>query len=278
MGFVGIRASALAFHFFLALIPFGLVIVVLCDNLSFFDLDNDIVPILANFIPKELFDNFIDNMHQFQHSAVNSIISTGFVLALYFSSNGFSVMIRSFNHSVMKFQKRNWWSIRPTAFLLVIIFVLGILGLLFIILYARKLLTYWATNSDFIGEHFGGVFFGIAFIVVAISLYCGISLLYYLGPSKRKTFRFFSAGATLATVLIIIISEGYTLYVENMARYDELYGSVGTLMIIMLWVYLMSYSLLIGFELNASIRGAIHKKRLDNLNNMEKRYDKTDAR
>ena len=49
-------------------------------------------------------------------------------------------------------------------------------------------------------------------------------------------------------------------------------------MIIMLWVYLMSYSLLIGFELNASIRGAIHKKRLDNLNNMEKRYDKTDAR
>ena len=275
-GYIGTRASSLAFHFFLAMIPFGLVMVVLSDSLHFFDLERDIVPILASFIPHELFNHFMDNVNQFHNSTVNSIASVGFLVALYFTSNGFSVMIRAFNHSKMKFKKRQWWSIRVTSFLLVITFIIGILVLFLLIVYERKLLGTWAESSAFVQSNFETIFIIVAFIIVTIALYFGIALLYYFGPSNRKTFKFFSAGATMATIMIIVISKGYTLYIHNFARFDELYGSVGTLMILMLWIYLMSFALLIGFELNASIRGAIDKKRLDTLTNIEGRYDDSD--
>ncbi len=274
-GFIGTRASALAFHFFLAMIPFGLVMVVLSDSLRFFDLEHDVIPILASFIPKELFDHFMENVTQFHNSTVSSIASVGFLVALYFTSNGFSVMIRSFNHSQMKFQKRQWLSIRITSFLLVLAFVVGILVLFLTMVYSRKMLNSWGAESEFINDYQQGIFLAIAVVIATAALYFGIALLYTFGPSKRKTFRFFSAGATLATLMIILISKGYTLYIQHLARFDELYGSVGTIMILMLWIYLMSFALLIGFELNASIHGAIRRKRLNNFNEMEERYDET---
>jgi membrane protein len=83
-----------------------------------------------------------------------------------------------------------------------------------------------------------------------------ISFLYYLAPARRSEFRFFSPGSILATLLFIITSLGFTAYVNNYGQYNKLYGSVGTLMILLVWLYLNSISLLIGFELNVSIKAA----------------------
>jgi membrane protein len=154
--------------------------------------------------------------------------------------------------------------------------VIGILILFLLIVYERKLFGIWAEGSNFVHTNFETIFMIVAVIIVTAALYFGIALLYYFGPSNRKTFKFFSAGATLATIMIIVISKGYTLYINHFANFDELYGSVGTLMILMLWIYLMSFALLIGFELNASVRGAIDKKRLDQLSDIDDRYDGSD--
>lgn len=245
------------------------------NNLQFFDLENDIIPILATFIPEDLYNNFIENIHNFEDSTVNSILSVGFLLAIYFTSNGFSVMIRAFNHSKMKFQKRKWLSNRITSFLLVCAFTLGVIFLFLLIMYERKFFGYLAGEFDFMADYQRVFFLTSAYISVGLSLYLGIALLYYFGPSERKGFRFLSAGATFATIAIVVISEGYTLYIKYMAHFDELYGSIGVIMILMLWIYLMSFALLLGFELNTSIRGAIHKRRLENFKEMEQRYDET---
>jgi membrane protein len=80
--------------------------------------------------------------------------------------------------------------------------------------------------------------------------------MYFLGPAKKQRFRFISAGSTLATLLFIATTLGFNFYVNNFARYNALYGSIGTIIVIMMWLYLNSIALLVGFELNASISSA----------------------
>jgi len=272
-GYIGMRASSLAFHFILAMIPFGLILVVLSDNLHFFDLHEDVVPVLGSFIPESLYNNFVDNIQQFHNSAVNSLVSGGFIIALYFTSNGFNVMFRTFNHSKINYRKRKWWGLRLTSFAFVIIYVIGVLLMFLLILYIRKWYSGIAENNEFMMNNFNWIFALTALILVVCCLYLAIAMLYAWGPSKRKTFRFFSAGATLATILIVLISEGYSLYIKNFAHYNELYGSLGTLLALMLWIYMISFALLVGFELNASIHGAIENRKLANYKDIEERYD-----
>ena len=111
------------------------------------------------------------------------------------------------------------------------------------------------------------------FLFLAILLYFGIAMLYYFGPRNRSNFKFFSPGATLATLLILLISVAYELYIAYYASYNDLYGSLGTIIILLIWIYLISYALLIGFELNASIQGAMAQKKLNRLEDLDKRYD-----
>lgn len=273
-GLITTRAAALSFHFFLAMIPFGLILVVLSANLPFFDIESDIAPVLANFIPDQLFYNFLDNLENYKNSSVTSFISFGFLVAIYFTSNGFSMLLSAFNSSRHKFKKRKWWSIKLISILFVIGFIVSILGLFLIILFMRKLITVIGESSAFVHDHFDGIFTASSFILVTILMYFGVTLLYYFGPREHKKFKLFSAGATLATLMIILISFLYSYYVSNFGRYNDLYGSLGTIMMLLLWIYLNSFALLIGFELNASIHGAILNKRLDNLERIENRYDK----
>jgi membrane protein len=92
-----------------------------------------------------------------------------------------------------------------------------------------------------------------------------ISFLYYLAPAKRGDFRFVSPGSTLATLLFIVTSLGFSAYVNNFGQYNKLYGWIGTLMIILIWLYLNSIALLIGFELNVSIKDAREEKKKRNI-------------
>jgi membrane protein len=93
----------------------------------------------------------------------------------------------------------------------------------------------------------------LKWIVIVLLLFVAISFLYYFAPAKRTGFKFFSPGSTLATLLFILTSLGFSAYVNNFGQYNKLYGSIGTLMVILLWLYLNSIAILIGFELNLSI-------------------------
>lgn len=269
-GLISTRASALAFHFYLALIPFALVLVVSCAYVPFFDLKDDIVPILSGFIPELLVGKFIEGLDEFENSTVNSIISVGFVLALYFISNGFSVMIKAFNSSKIKFEKRSWMSSKLISFALVVGFIVSIILIFLFMVWQRKLLLIGATSFDFIAANADWMNYVFAFIFIGAIIYFGIAVLYYVGPANHSNFKFFSAGATLATILIILIFLLYSFYIQNFANYNALYGSVGTIIIILMWIYLNAFALLIGFELNASIHGAVMKKKLEDFSKLEK--------
>ena len=96
----------------------------------------------------------------------------------------------------------------------------------------------------------------LRWIIIVGLLLMAISFIYYLAPARPRNFRFFSAGSMLATVLIVITTLGFNFYVDHFASYNALYGSLGTLMIVLFWIYINAISLLVGFELNVSINNA----------------------
>jgi membrane protein len=272
-GRIGMRAAAVAFHFFMAMIPFGLVLVVLTTYIPILDIEADIAPVLSGFVPEQIFDKFMTSLAEYENSSVNSWISVGFLFALYFTSNGFSVMIKAFNSSKMKFDKRKWWSARLMSLGFVFIFISGIIFMFYLIIMVRKGLVLIAESSDFVTNYFDQFYVMLLFLILSVVLYFGIAILYYLGPKERKLFKFFSPGASLASASIILISIGYVLYVNYYANYNDLYGSLGTVMILLIWIYMISFALLIGFELNASIHGALKQKTLDQLQDLENRTE-----
>jgi len=93
-------------------------------------------------------------------------------------------------------------------------------------------------------------------ILIVAMLFFAISTMYYLVPARKKDFRYISPGSIVATMLFIITSLGFSAYVNNFGQYNKLYGTIGTLMMILIWLYLNSVALLVGFELNVSIRAA----------------------
>jgi membrane protein len=96
----------------------------------------------------------------------------------------------------------------------------------------------------------------IKWLILITMTFFSISFIYYLAPARESKFRFISAGSTLSTILALIASLGFNYYVQNFSRYNALYGSIGTLVILLIWIHFNSMILLIGFELNASIQQA----------------------
>jgi membrane protein len=104
----------------------------------------------------------------------------------------------------------------------------------------------------------------LKWILIILLLFLAISFLYYLAPARKTGFRFLSPGSTLATALFILTSLGFSAFVNNFGQYNKLYGSIGTLMVVLVWLYLNSIAILIGFELNVSIIAARAEDELNN--------------
>lgn len=259
-GSLGTRAASVAFHFSLAVIPFGLVLFVLTSYTPGLHIEDDLMPVISVLIPNALLVEFTHGIAAYENSSVTSLLSFGFLLAFYFASNGFSALIKMFSKSPLHAQKRKWWSIRLISLGCVLLFVVGIVLAFYLIVFLRMGLIAWSESNAFVARHFSSIYQLIDLLLLVALIYSGISLIYYTALEERTTFRFYSPGSTLATLLVAVTSLGYSTYIRYYANYNELYGALGTVLIVLLWVYLLSYALLIGFEWNAGIHRAAKQK------------------
>jgi membrane protein len=194
-----------------------------------------------------------------------------FIATVIFSTNGIHAVIHAFVVSAHSFKTRSWVNQRKISvvLLLIVIFMISISGFLVIFgkILVNRLVVLHIIKRRFV------IYFLIflRWILIVLLLFMAISSLYYFAPAKKTGFKFFSPGSTLATLLFILTSLGFSAYVNHFGQYNQLYGSAGTLMVILIWLYLNSIAILIGFELNVSIMAARaeDKERIETLSHSE---------
>jgi membrane protein len=273
---INIRASAIAFSFFLALFPATIFFFTLIAYIPVENLKDEIFVFLANVTPKNAFEVIQSTLTDILKKRQGGLLSLGFILAMYFSTNGINTLIDSFNDYTDVIETRSGWKQKLAAlgltfyvtFLVIITIILTIVG---------NIALDYVHSKDILGdslEYYSLVVTKWFFVILFI--YALISGLFYYGPSKKRKWAFFSAGSTLATILSVISTYGFMFYVNNFNSYNKLYGSIGTLLVIMFLIYINAMVMLIGFELNVSIDRALGEKiEMDELTpeNLENRLD-----
>jgi membrane protein len=247
------RASSIAFNLLMALLPASIFLFTLIPFIPIPNFQHELIRLFENILPS--------NAYNFLETTIIDIVthkSKGLLLIMFFatvifSTNGIHAVIHAFVVSAHTFKTRTWVNQRKISvvLLLIIIFLISIAG--FLVIFGKTTLNRLVL-LHVIEKH--SVIYSLIFlkwIVIVLLLYVAISSLYYFAPAKRTGFKFFSPGSSLATILFIITSLGFSAYVNHYGQYNKLYGSIGTLMVILLWLYLNSIAILIGFELNLSI-------------------------
>ncbi|MDF1672069.1 MAG: YihY/virulence factor BrkB family protein [Vicingaceae bacterium] len=256
------RASSLAFRFFLALFPFIIFLVSIIPYIPVDNFHSELLNLLEQVLPGDSYDMAKETINDLVNKKHNTLLSFGFIFAFYLASNGVNSMITAFNSSYHAVKKGSFIQSYLRSFLLLIILTLLMIIAIGLVIFSEMIIDYLVSHGFL---HGGGVIFllnVVKYIVILALFFLGISSLYYFGNIKNDKFRFVSAGSTLATLLSILLSSGFAYYVNHFASYNKVYGSIGTLIVIMLWLYFNSLVLLIGFELNASIKHAKSTKQI----------------
>jgi membrane protein len=265
-GALNMRATSLAFSFFLALFPSVIFLFTLIPYIPINNFQDQLFNLMKSLLPQAAFEATEETIFDIIKNPRGGLLSFGFISALYFSTNGFNAMINAFNETYHQIEIRSPLMQRLVALLIVIVTTLLLLTAIALIIGSEIAFQLFIKRDQL--EYYL-IYYGQWFILIALC-YTFISFNYFMGPKISKGWKFFSAGAVFATVLTILTSVLFAYYVNNFANYNKLYGSIGTLIVIMLWLYINSLILLLGFDLNASITRA--KREQSNLKIQTKEF------
>ncbi|MBL7719422.1 MAG: YihY/virulence factor BrkB family protein [Flavipsychrobacter sp.] len=251
------RVAASTYNFMMALPPSLLFLFSLIPYFPLKGVEDTIVSTLR-LVPlsKEVSQSIEGFVRSFIHTERRDLLSFGILLVLFFSSNGMMGLMRSFDKSLHLYKtrttlQRRWAAIKLTLLLIGV----GILSIATFIL-----------QSQFINKYILMVFDtvyivkGLSLLLLLFILFCTISIIYRYGPSLTNKFKFVSAGSILATGLIGVATTVFFFLVDNFLNYNKIYGSIGTLIAFMIWLYIITMILLIGYELNVSILIGVEEK------------------
>jgi membrane protein len=251
-GSLNMRATSLAFTFFLAIFPSIIFLFTLIPYIPIDNFQGYLFNLLQQLMPEAAFETVEDTIIDIIKKPRSGLLSFGFLSALYFASNGFNALMNSFNETYHQIEVRNPLQQRLASLVMLFVnFILLSAGITLII--GGEIGTKYLFESDKVLYY---LLFFAKWIILFGLCYSLISFNYYYGPKNKKGWRFFSAGSMFATVLIIVASLAFAYYVNNFGKYNKLYGSIGTLIVIMMWIYINSLIILLGFDLNASIHSA----------------------
>ena len=252
-GAITTRAAALSFNFFLAIFPAIIFFFSLIPYIPINNFQDSLLTLLQDFIPEKAFEAVEGTLIDIIKRPRGNLLSIGFLLALFFSTNAVTSIMEAFNHTFHSIETRS--AVKQRLVAIGLVFLLSILVVLVIALITiGPIILNWLKSHHLLTDNLTLLMLGAGkWLITVALLFFAFSILYYFAPSRKLRFRFISAGSTVTTLLFIAASVGFNFYVNNFARYNSLYGSIGTLIIIMLWIYFISIIILLGFELNASI-------------------------
>lgn len=253
------RASAIAFSFFMAIFPFLLFVLIIIPYIPIDDFKIEFLEFLESFLPPNTSKFFQENIFEnIENSQRGGLLSSVFVLSIALMANGVNAVFSGFEYSYHEQLTRNvfkqYMYALSIALILASLLILTIAVLGYFQIYVVQELfqvlehkgykvdtesVFWANMAQY------------AFFVVMV--YLATATLYYFGTHEGKHSSFFSAGALLTTILIVLSSYLFGVYIENFGQYNKLYGSIGALLILLFYLWLNANIILLGYELNASL-------------------------
>jgi len=250
---LNLRASAISFSFFLALFPGLLFLFSLIAYIPVEGLDLAIRRTSQELLPPSAFELLYSTIEDIVGRQQRGLLSFGFLLAFYFATTGLTTLSQSFNVSLEVRESRGFIRHQFTVIGLTVLLTLSLLSALLLILLGDFLLG----EMNRLGWMPDGLLplmvNLLLWIVILLLVYLGIGLLYYFAPNAPKRHGFFALGSALATILFVGSSLGFSYYVQHFGNYNRLYGSLATLIVLMLWIYVNAWVILIGFELNSAL-------------------------
>jgi membrane protein len=208
---------------------------------------------MGDVLPGNVYVLLNETIHDIVMRQQGGLLSISLLLAIYYSSRGVISMMNSFDKALPTFRKRNFINRELVALKITgLLFTLMVVSIIFFT--GGEVIIKWIMKGIHAENDTAYFWFTIVrWISIIVIVYFSISLVYYYGPATHERWRFFTAGSTLATVLSILSSILFSWIIDQFGQYNRLYGSIGTFIVLLLWIYYNSMSLLIGFELNASI-------------------------
>lgn len=264
-GAISTRASSIAFSLFLALFPLLIFLITLIPFIIPYvsvgneNFDSQFLVFLESFLPSATSDYFGDIYQQIKDQKRGGLLSSAFLFSIFLMANGVNAIFGGFENSYHVELTRNFFRqylyALMVGLILSVLLIVGAVAYVYVEFYILDYLSVWAaktrgydlTENDIVGAQIGKVVF------FALLSYFTTAILYYFGTLEGKHAKFFSIGALMTTLLFMLTSYLFGVYVEKFARYNELYGALGGLLILMVYIWLNSNILLLGFELNASL-------------------------
>ena len=252
------RASAIAFSFFTALFPFLLFVIIVIPEIPVDNFQTDFMNFLESFLPPSTSDFFFENIFKnIESSKRGGLLSSVFILSIALMANGVNAIFSGFGNSYHEQLTRNAFKqylyALSIALILAFLLIITILVLGYFQIYVVQKFVDALNNRGYL-ESDSVFWYDIAkYVFFIMMVYIATSTLYYFGTKEGKESKFFSIGALFTTLLIIVTSYFFGIYIENFSQYNKLYGSIGALLILLFYLWLNANILLLGYELNVSL-------------------------
>jgi membrane protein len=253
------RAAQLAYYFLFALFPFLLFLTALLGFLPIPHLLERILALLARIMPQESFGLIQNQVQDLVTQPRGGLVSFGVIAALWTASSAMAAIIDSLNRAYDVKDERPFWKARGLAILLTLAFsVLLILSL--VLLMFGPLVGAWIASTVGFGGLFQLLWNILRWPVIVILATVAVTLLYYYAPNAAQPWRWITPGAVVAIVAWVLVSLGFSYYVNNFGAYNKTYGSIGAVIVLLVWLYLSGFFLLVGGEINAIVAHPSAKK------------------
>lgn len=250
---ISLRANAISYSFIIAFVPAVLFLFTLIPYIPVPDLEENIMLTLEEVIPHEAFVVIRSTIQDIVGRQQTGLLSISFLISLYFASSGVIAIMNAFNQSSHSIESRN--AIKKQLVALVLVFILAMNMIVSAAALAfSSVFLYFMEEKGFISDNFTLFLLQAGqWIIILLTSLVAFSSIYYMAPARKRIFPFFSAGSVVASFLSVVSFKVFTIFIENFSNYNKFYGSLGSLIMIIVWINLTALMLLIGFELNASI-------------------------
>lgn len=253
------RSNGVAYNFILAIFPTIIFLFTLIPYISqyFPTVSRDgIMLFLSDYMPTSMYEVASSTVLDILSKQRGGLLTFGFVFALFLATNGMMALMRAFNACYKTVEKRSFLKMRLTATGLTILLAVVLMSAVFLLIVGELVINNVTTElSNLSNTRLDTLYglFALRFVVIFIVFFFAVSFIYYFGPAVHYNWKFFSIGSFIATLACLAISYGFSFYITNFASYNKVYGSIGVLIALMIWIQLLTVVLLFGYEINASL-------------------------